>query len=229
MPSFPPILFLHGLATTSKRTWGDNGWFDLVYEAEREFLSVDLPGHGKEYVPSFPFNGNLVDYVNERISFPLVDGIGFSLGARILLELALEKPGKFRKLVLSGVGDSLFELDQARGKKISDSIRGDGGLEDPESRYFSQLADYPDIDGNYIAKYLQGKNSSIDPSALSALSTPVLVVLGENDFAGPATRLINALPNAKLVTLKGVDHFATPKDFHFLESALDFLDSAPSW
>ena len=57
----------------------------------------------------------------------------------------------------------------------------------------------------------------------------VLIVLGENDFAGPATRLIDSLPNAKLVMLKGVDHFATPKDFSFLENALDFLDSAPNW
>ena len=44
MPTFPPIIFLHGLATTSKRTWGDNGWFDLVRDAEREFLPIDLPG-----------------------------------------------------------------------------------------------------------------------------------------------------------------------------------------
>jgi len=229
MPSFPPILFLHGLATTTNRTWGDNGWFDLVHEAGREFLPIDFPGHGKEFIPPAEFNGNLVDYVNERIPFPIVDGIGFSLGARVLLELALERPGKFRKLVLAGVGDSLFQSDLDRGKKISDAISGGGEVEDPESRYFSQLADYPDIDGDYIAKYLHGKNSSIDPASLLSLSIPVLVVLGENDFAGPATKLINALPDAKLVTLKGVDHFATPKDFHFLESALDFLDSAPSW
>ena len=229
MPTFPPILFLHGLATTSKRTWGDNGWFDLVRDAEREFLPVDLPGHGKEYIPSSEFNGNLVDYVHDRIPFPIVDGIGFSLGARVLLELALKKPGKFRKLVLAGVGDSIFESDQIRGKKISDAISGEGNLEDPESRYFSQLSDYQDIDGKYIAKYLQTKNSSIDPSVLSGLKAPVLIVLGENDFAGPATRLIDSLPNAKLVMLKGVDHFATPKDFSFLESALDFLDSAPNW
>ena len=95
MPSFPPILFLHGLATTTKRTWGDNGWFDLVHEAGREFLPIDFPGHGKEFIPPAEFNGNLVDYVNERIPFPIVDGIGFSLGARVLLELALERPGKF--------------------------------------------------------------------------------------------------------------------------------------
>ena len=134
-----------------------------------------------------------------------------------------------RKIVLAGVGDSLFKSDQIRGKKISDAISGEGSLEDPESRYFSQLSDYEDIDGKYIAKYLRTKNSSIDPSVLSGLKTPVLIVLGENDFAGPATRLINSLPNAKLVMLKGVDHFATPKDFSFLENALDFLDSAPNW
>ena len=145
------------------------------------------------------------------------------------MELALRNQEKFRKLVLAGVGDSLFEPNQIRGKKISDAISGEGSQEDPESRYFSQLSDYPDIDGKYIAKYLQTKNLSIDPSVLSGMKIPVLIVLGENDFAGPATRLIDSLPNAKLVMLKGVDHFATPKDFTFLESALDFLDSTPNW
>ena len=36
-----PILFLHGLAT--EVNLGDNGWIDLVDEANRESLVIDLP------------------------------------------------------------------------------------------------------------------------------------------------------------------------------------------
>ena len=51
----------------------------------------------------------------------------------------------------------------------------------------------------------------------------MLVVIGDKDFAGPGEPLADALPNAELVTLRNVDHFATPKDFGCIDAALDFL------
>ena len=59
---------------------------------------------------------------------------------------------------------------------------------------------------------------------LSALRLPILVVLGERDFAGPADRLMTALPDARLVSLPGVDHFATPADFGAIDAVVRFLD-----
>jgi pimeloyl-ACP methyl ester carboxylesterase len=63
--------------------------------------------------------------------------------------------------------------------------------------------------------------------SLSAITCPVLVVLGDKDFAGPAQPLMDALVDARLVTLRNVDHFATPKDFGFIEASLDFLAALP--
>ena len=229
MNELPPILFLHGLVTSSKRTWGDNGWLDLVDEANRKSLPIDLPGHGTEYNPSTHFNGSFIDSVDARIPFKKVDAVAFSLGAKILLKLAIRNPAQFRKIVIAGVGDSLFEPDELHGKKIFTAISGNENSDDPESRYFSQLADHPDINGKFIAECLQQEDMSISPAHLNAVNLPVLVVLGDRDFARPATTLIESLPEANLITLKGVDHFATPKDFTFIESALEFLDSAPSW
>tara|TARA_B110000014_G_scaffold122542_1_gene84187 strand:+ start:94 stop:756 length:663 start_codon:yes stop_codon:yes gene_type:complete len=220
---------LHGLVTTGKRTWVDNGWIDLVHDAGREALVIDLPGHGTEFNPTSNFNGNFLDFVHERLPLGEVDVVGFSLGANLLLKLATTSPSKFRKIVVAGVGDSLFTPDESRGKKISRAISGNGNLEDPETRYFAQLADHPDINGELIAESLRNLNLHLSPDDLSKLNLPVLVVLGDKDFASPATKLINSLSEGNLVMLKGVDHFATPKDFTFLESALDFLDANPSW
>ena len=36
---------------------------------------------------------------------------------------------------------------------------------------------------------------------------------------------MDRIPNAELVTLRGVDHFGTPKAFAFLDAALPFLDA----
>ena len=229
VPELPPILFLHGLATTSKRTWGDNGWFDLVQDAKRQFHTIDLPGHGEEYDPKSDFTGNILDFIEGRIQSERIDAVAFSLGARIVLKLAAKNPSRFRKIVVAGVGDSLFDPDEEHGRKIFNAISGTSSNEDPESRYFSQLADHPDINGPYIADCLQKQDLSISSEELAKLQLPILVVLGDKDFAGPATTLISSLPSADLVTLKGTDHFATPKDFNFIESALSFIDSEPSW
>jgi pimeloyl-ACP methyl ester carboxylesterase len=51
----------------------------------------------------------------------------------------------------------------------------------------------------------------------------VLVVLGDQDPAGPGDRLVAALPDARLVTLRGVDHFGTPSDVRCMQAVLGFL------
>jgi pimeloyl-ACP methyl ester carboxylesterase len=229
MTDLPPILFLHGLVTSSQRTWGDNGWFDLVREANREVLAVDLPGHGTEYYPTDDFNGDLYNAVESQIIHDAVDAITFSLGAKIVLNLAVRNPSRFRKIVVSGVGDSLFTPDHERGHRIFQAIAGKPITDDPESQYFAQLADSPEVNRTLISQYMSKQNTILTADQLHEINVPVLVVLGENDFSGPATKLIDALPKAELVTLKGVDHFATPKNFKFIDTALAFLDAVPSW
>ncbi len=66
----------------------------------------------------------------------------------------------------------------------------------------------------------------LDDGRLAKVTNPVLVVLGDDDFAGPADPLLEALPNATFVPLRRVDHFATPKDFTFLDKALEFIGAA---
>ena len=67
----------------------------------------------------------------------------------------------------------------------------------------------------------------LGPELLACITCPVLVVLGDKDFAGPADPLLAALDDPMLVTLKGVDHFATPKSFDFIDAGLDFLGASP--
>jgi acetoin utilization protein AcuC len=55
------------------------------------------------------------------------------------------------------------------------------------------------------------------------VTLPVLVVIGDKDFAGPADRLVDGLPDARHVVLRNVEHFATPRSFGFFDAALDFL------
>ena len=64
-----------------------------------------------------------------------------------------------------------------------------------------------------------------DNAAIAAARHAIATLFGDKDFAGPAGPLVDALPDARLVTLEGCDHFATPKDFRFIDEALRFIDA----
>jgi pimeloyl-ACP methyl ester carboxylesterase len=151
------------------------------------------------------------------------------MGARTALYLAATHPHRFRRLVVAGVGATIFDADRTRGQAIRDAILG---LSDPDDRdmgYFAQLARAPGADPKALAACMSRPDSPvITPELLANVTHPVLVCLGDRDFAGPAEPLVEALPDARLKVLRGVDHFATPKDVGFLDAALRFLDAVPS-
>src|SRR5437868_12541730 len=105
-----PVVLLHGLATSSARTWGENGWLDLLADAGRETVPIDILGHGTADKPHDPAAyADLEGYVAARLPAGPVDAVGFSMGARLLLGVAAADPGRFRRIVTLGVGRNLFE------------------------------------------------------------------------------------------------------------------------
>ena len=225
--SGPPVVLLHGLATSAARTWGDNGWIDLISEAGRQVLAIDLLGHGDADKPHDPeAYEQLEALVAAQLPDEAVDIIGFSLGARTTLALAIQDPSRFRKIVVAGVGANLFRVDKDRGASIARGIEGDPDPEDPNSGYFSQLADSPEIDRQALAALLRRKHAlPVTVEGLATVTNPVLVALGDQDFAGPADPLVEALPNATFLRLRKADHFSTVKDFNFMDGALRFIDA----
>jgi pimeloyl-ACP methyl ester carboxylesterase len=220
----PPVVLVPGFATSAARTWGDNGWLDLLGDIGRTPLPFDLLGHGSAEKPTDPAAyDRLEQHLLDRLPTEPVDAVGFSLGARTLLILASRHPERFHSLIVAGVGRNLFEND-ATGASIAAALEGTGDTDDPTVRYFVQLAEAPDQDADALAAFMRRPNPiSVTAEGLAAITCPVLVVLGDRDFAGPADPLLDALSDARLVTLRGVDHFATPKDFGFIDAALEFL------
>ena len=87
----------------------------------------------------------------------------------------------------------------------------------------------PTILTEVIQELINSPQLPLAVDQLREVNCLVLVVIGENDFAAPATELLDSLPNATYLELKGVDHFATPKNFTFMETALKFIDAEPQW
>jgi pimeloyl-ACP methyl ester carboxylesterase len=218
----PPVLLLHGFATSAARTWGDNGWIDILRDMGREVIAPDLLGHGDSPKPHEPeaYEG-FAQLIADELPDGPVDAIGFSQGSRTLLQLAVGDPGRFRRLVLSGVGANLFRTEGSG--LVSQALRGEADPSDPVARYFATLANEPGSDPVALAAFIEHRQPPVTVEGLATVTCPTLVVLGDQDFAGPPDPLVEALPDAKLVVLPRTDHFATPKDFRFMDAAFDFV------
>ncbi|HEX4868252.1 MAG TPA: alpha/beta fold hydrolase [Acidimicrobiales bacterium] len=220
-----PVVLVHGYATSSARTWGDNGWLDLLAEAGRTPIAIDLLGHGTADKPHDPAAYDALEaLVAAQLPDEPVDAIGFSLGARVLLTIAADTPQRFRRLVLTGVGANLLRSEGS--DLIVQAIEGGGDPTNPVAQYFAGLAAHPESDPEALVACMRSARPALTPERLAAVTLPVLVVIGDRDFAGPGEPLVEALPDARLVTLRNVDHFATPKDFGAIDAALEFLDAA---
>ena len=223
MTASTPVVLLHGFATSSARTWWENGWLDLLTDAGRKAVPIDILGHGKADKPHDPAAyADLEGYVAERLPDGPVDAVGFSLGARLLLGVAIRQPQRFRRIVTLGVGRNLFE--RGGSDVIVEAIRAGGAPENPGAAYFARLADHPENDRDALIACLQAPMRLLTAEELRRVTVPVLVVIGEGDFCGPGEPLVDALPDARLVVLPRTDHFSTPKDFMAIDAALKFLE-----
>lgn len=217
-----PVVLIHGFGTSYELTWVHNGWVDLLADEGREVIGVDLLGHGDAPKPTDPeAYDDLGARVRDALPDEPADAIGFSLGAKTLLQVAAADPSRFRSLIVAGVGSNLFQ--RSDHSAVVDAVRtgDDGG--NPALRYFAGLADLPGNDREALAACMSNGGGGITPEQLAAITCPVLVVLGDQDFTGPADPLVDALPDATYVELARTDHAKTPKSFAFIDAALEFL------
>ena len=220
-----PVLLLHGFTGSVESTWRPTGIIDLLEEAGREVIAWDLPGHGSSEKHHDPaayagMEQKLVDQLPDG----QVDGVGFSMGSRTLLCMAAIAPEKFGRLVVSGVGRNLFERDEAQAERIARGVQGEADPDDVHAQTFARYAAEADQDGVALAAFMRRKHHPLGEAQFAVITHAVRVVLGTEDFAGPADPLMEALSNASFTELRGCDHFATPKNFGFIDAVMDHLE-----
>src|SRR6056297_1136006 len=233
-PSADQAVLVHGWGGSFASTWQRNGFAALLEDAGREVIGVDLLGHGNAPKPHDPeAYGDLTTRVLDALPDDPVDAVGFSLGAITLLRLAIAHPDRINRLVLAGIGSNVVPGSDDRSG--TDAIvagletvaaGGDPGELDTTVRLFAQYATQP---GNDLAALTacmrRAPAGAITPDVLSAVTCPVLVVVGDRDFVHPGDELAAAFPDGRCTTLRNVDHFATTDSFGFFDAALEFLDA----
>ena len=224
-----PVVLVPGWGGSFRTTWQKSGFTALLEDADRTVIGVDLLGHGEAPKPHDPdAYADLTTRIVDALPDEPVDAVGFSLGAITLLRLACREPHRFNSLVLAGIGENVFRTDSAGTERILAALDGTADPNDNIARLFAQYADQAGNDKEALAAVMRRPpQGPFTADELAGVSCPVLVAIGDLDFAGPGDRLADALPHAKLAVLRKVDHFATPEAFAFIDAALEFLDATP--
>ncbi len=231
-----PIVLLHGFTGSAA------AWRSLVVAAltrRRRLLLVDLPGHGKSGLrPGSPGGWSMERTADEltrlldRLNIERADWIGYSMGGRVVLAVAVLQPARIRRLVLESASPGLRTTRERliRLKKDHDlarEIRARGmewfvsfWLDQPlfatqkalpvavqeESRRQRLLNSPAALD-----KALRTLGAGAQPSFwddLAGVTAPTLLLTGDQDekFESIAREMRRALPNARHRSVRGAGH-----------------------
>lgn len=224
-----PVVLVHGWGGSFESTWKGSGFVDLLHDLGRTVVGVDLLGHGDAPKPHDPAAYSdltlaIDDALTARGLTGPIDAVGFSLGAMTVLRYAILHPGRVRNLVLAGVGRNVLETSgDDEIERIVAALEGRGDPNDNVARLFVQYAERPGNDRIALTCVMKRPRDPFDADQLRSVTSRTLVVIGDQDFAGPGEPLVATIPGANLRTLRNVDHFATTENFGFFDAALDFL------
>jgi 2-succinyl-6-hydroxy-2,4-cyclohexadiene-1-carboxylate synthase len=219
----PPLVLVHGFTQTG-RCWGPEA--DAL-AVDHEVVLVDAPGHGgsADVIAGLRTGGRLIADQGGEATY-----LGYSMGARFCLHIALTNPELVRGLVLlggtAGIEDPV-EREQRRQQDLgtADRLQRDGlerFLDDwlaqplfaglPPERAFRSERLQNTVDG-LCSSLEQAGTGSQDPSwhKLHRLTMPVLVLAGSEDgkFAALAERMAREIGgNAELALVEGAGHAA---------------------
>ena len=219
------VVLLHGFAGTRR------GW-DLVtgrLDPERyRPLALDLRGHGAAAGRRpVSFEGCVADVAAQAPErFALV---GYSMGGRVALHVALALPARVRALVLVATMAGIEDETEREARRAADGALADavqrGTIEAFADRWAGQrmfARDPPEAaafaredmlrnDPRALAAVLRGVGTgAMAPlwKRLGELRMPAAVVAGERDakFTALGRRLAAALPDAELIIVPGAGH-----------------------
>jgi len=221
-----PIVLLHGCGGSRESTFVASGWLSALSKAGRTAVAIDLPGHGTRSVSRDPASyADLTGLLTDDLPPGSFDAIGYSLGAKLLLELAIRAPERIGRLVLAGIGDNVFAPESIAEAAARALEHGPTPETPPPVVAFLQTWESGHNDPLAIAAVLRRPpNPTFTAARLKRIAAPVLIVNGDLDpVIRLGNRLASSLADVRCVTLPGVDHFALPAQPAFIGHALDFL------
>lgn len=225
-----PIVLVHGFASDYRLNWVGTRWQETLTSNGFRVIGLDCRGHGHSDKPhdEAAYSVNVMSGdVLRLLDFEGVEAcayLGYSMGARIGLEVVMDFPARITRAVFGGIG-ATGSISHAN--RIAKALRAHEPTDDPVAQTFFKFASSrPGNDLLALAACITGLMPERDASRLGAIQTPVLIVVGDADnIARGAPELIEEIPTARLVTIAGRDHMSAVPAGDFKRAALDFLSA----
>lgn len=229
MSDKPPIVLLHGWGGHYREAWVDSGWESKLEASGRELIKINLPGHGLKSASHDPEDyASIADDVESMLDGREgIQGMGYSLGAKILLEISCRNPNVFDRLVLASIGENAFQPLRASSAIANTVLKG---VDDSTPDMLVEIYRYVLAAGNdrkaMAACMLRPQDAPITAERLKVVRCPVLVVNGDQDHVVlPADGLLESLNNSEAMMIPNVGHFDLLTNKIFQEKAHEFLQS----
>lgn len=227
----PPILLIHGFASTGRVNWWDTGWVKTLAASGRRVIIFDHRGHGgsgKLYDPALYSAAEMAEDARrllDHLGIGKADVMGYSMGARVAAFLTLAHPERVRRAVFAGLASRMITGvggAEAIARALEAPSRDD--VTDPGAKAFRIFAEQTKSDLRALAACIRSSRVKITAEELGRIGVPVLVVAGEkDDVAGDVQTLADAIPGARGVTLPGRNHMNAVGDRGYKDAVLDFL------
>lgn len=252
-PAHECVVLLHGF-TGSTATWSE---LRAALRATRRVIAIDLPGHGATRMDaSFDWSpartAAAVDEALAAVGVARCALLGYSMGGRLALRLALDAPARVTRLVLESASAGLPTAAARARRRRADAALARAIERDGIAAFvdrwealplFRSLARLPAsrraalrrrrlaCDPAGLAASLRGMGTGAQPwlgDRVGALAMPVLLVAGALDrkFTAAARALARRIPTARLALVDGaghLPHLEQPVRFRRLVRA--FLDA----
>lgn len=210
-----PLILLHGNGEDGSYFKHQMDYFSGRYRV----IALDTRGHGKSPRGTAPFtmeqfSRDLYDFMASlAISSAII--LGFSDGANIAMKFAMRYPGRVKALILNGGNLN------PKGVKRTTQLPIELGYK--IARRFATKS--PDAERNAEILGLMVNEPIIEPTQLSKITAPTLVICGKNDMIREShtKEIAEHIPNAKLVILKGNHFIANKRPAVFNQAVEDFL------
>ena len=228
----PVVLCVHGFASSCRDNWVATGWVRDLTRAGFSVLGVDQLGHGssdKPHEASEYGMDALVDDLVTVLDTYLLDTVryaGYSLGARVGWQVAVQAPERVDRAVLGGIPDG---RPLARLQIEHALAYAEHGIpvEDPVTRNYVTLAER--VAGNDLLALValaEGMRvgGDADPDPTHPPTQPILFATGSDDAILPQSRaLADVTPNGSFVELPHRHHFNAPGSRVFRQAAIEFF------
>ena len=227
----PPVLLIHGFASSGKVNWVDTGWVETLTEAGYQAITLDNRGHGQSDKPHSPEQYYPTQMAEDALA--LLDHLGiekavvlgYSMGARITAFMAFHHPERIVAAIFGGMGMNLIN-GLSDGNDIIAGLRAPdlSDLTHPTARQFRIFADHTGSDREALAACMETSREAMARADVRRIDVPALVAVGEADeMAGSPAALAELLPQGEALVIPKRDHMRATGDKVFKTAALDFL------